>query len=508
MSSSRRRALVCAAYLGTFLASLDISIVNVALPTLQVALHTDMAGLQWVINAYAIAISAFMLSAGPLGDRYGHKPIWLASVAFFTAGSALCAVAGQLDTLLAGRAIQGVAGALLIPSAMPILTQAFPDARERARVIGGWSAFSALALVLGPISGGLLIEHLGWQSIFLVNLPLGAVALALGMFGIPGGTHGHRGVFDPAGQCLSVVWLGAMTYGLIRMGEPDAAPEALAPIFGVAFAALALFVWVERRVARPLLPVSMLREARMRLANVASFTLGFSGYASLFFLSLFLQQAQGHPPAQAGWQLMPQFLTMGVTSLLFGRIAHRAALGTLIVAGYAAIGLTLCAMTAFTAGTPYWVVGAAFAGLGLGMGLAVPGTGMMVMNLAPAAQTGMASATMNALRQTGMTMGIALLGSVMNLRAAQDLTATARTHGVTHAPAFAHTAISGHMLDPALTWLPDAYRHARAQGFALATLGGGLACTVIAALLYRQHARYARDARPSAATQTTGSAGK
>lgn len=157
MQRFQRPALVLAAYLGTFLASLDISIVNVALPTLQQALSTDMAGLQWVINAYAIALSALMLSAGPLGDRYGHRRMWLISVATFTLGSLLCACANTLATLVAGRAVQGIAGALLIPSAMPILSHAFPDARLRARAIGGWSAFSALALVLGPLLGGVLV---------------------------------------------------------------------------------------------------------------------------------------------------------------------------------------------------------------------------------------------------------------------------------------------------------------------------------------------------------------
>ncbi len=148
MRRLQRPALVLAAYLGTFLASLDISIVNVALPTLQQALQTDMAGLQWVINAYAIALSALMLSAGPLGDRYGHRRMWLLSVATFTMGSLLCACAKDLSPLVAGRAVQGVAGALLIPSAMPILSHAFPDPGQRARVIGGWSAFSALAWCL------------------------------------------------------------------------------------------------------------------------------------------------------------------------------------------------------------------------------------------------------------------------------------------------------------------------------------------------------------------------
>lgn len=184
MQASRRRAALCAVCLGSFLATLDISIVNVALPTMLTALRTDVAGLQWVVNAYAICLSALMLSAGPMADRYGHKHVWLGGVLLFTAGSALCSWAPALSTLLAGRAVQGVAAALLIAGAMPILTHAFPDPKERTNVIGAWSAFNALALISGPLLGGLLLRFSGWQSIFLINLPLGMAAWALGRYGI------------------------------------------------------------------------------------------------------------------------------------------------------------------------------------------------------------------------------------------------------------------------------------------------------------------------------------
>lgn len=219
MNPSRRVALVAAIYLGTFIASLDISIVNLALPTLQYALDTDLAGLQWVVDAYALCLSAFMLSSGPLSDRYGRKLTWLLGVGLFSFGSLLCALATSLPLLLFGRAVQGIAGALLIPGALSILTQAFHDPGQRAQVIGGWTSFSALSLILGPLLGGLLVEHAGWQSIFLINLPLGLLALALGLWGIEETAHPEHAAFDPLGQLLSVVWLGALTYALIAAGE-------------------------------------------------------------------------------------------------------------------------------------------------------------------------------------------------------------------------------------------------------------------------------------------------
>lgn len=488
MRRFQRPALVLAAYLGTFLASLDISIVNVALPTLQQALNTDMAGLQWVINAYAIALSALMLSAGPLGDRYGHRRMWLLSVATFTLGSLLCACAGNLATLVAGRAVQGIAGALLIPAAMPILSHAFPDARQRARAIGGWSAFSALALVLGPLLGGVLVQRVGWPSIFLINLPLGLLALALGAWGIPERRHPQHAALDPAGQLLSVVALGALSYGLIAIG----AHGLLAPVtllaLGVAAAGLILFGIVERRVARPLLPLDLFADRRFGMFNLASFVLGFTAYASLFFLSLFFQQAQGHNAALAGSQLAPQFLLMGAVSLLFGRLVAHLGLHAALVLGYALAGAALCAMATFEPATSHAYSSAVLVLLGIGMGLAVPATGMAVMASAPVERAGIASATMNALRQAGMSLGIALLGSLMGQRAVQQFAASAQAAGQRELAAQARELIlqpgSMHATPQMLTW----YRSAMASGFGWAMAVAGALALLAALGLYRQRA--------------------
>lgn len=486
MQRFRRPALVLAAYLGTFLASLDISIVNVALPTLQRALHTDMAGLQWVINAYAIALSAVMLSAGPLGDRYGHRRMWLLSVATFIAGSLLCACAGSLPALVAGRAVQGVAGALLIPSAMPILSHAFPEARERARVIGGWSAFSALALVLGPLLGGELVQRAGWPSIFLINLPLGMLALVLGAWGIPERRHPQHAALDPAGQLLSIVALGALSYGLIAIGEHGLLAPSTLLALGIAASGLALFAWVERRAARPLLPLDLLAMPRFGMLNLASFVLGFTAYASLFFLSLFFQQVQGHDAAQAGSQLVPQFVLMGAVSLLFGRLVARIGLHAALVSGYVLTGVALCATATFEPATARGQAGALLMLLGVGMGLAVPATGMAVMACVPAERAGTASATMNALRQAGMSLGIALLGSLMGLRAVRQFAATAQAAGQPALAAQARMLI----LQPSSS-LPGVqtvawYRSALASGFGWAMAVAGVLALLAALGLFRQ----------------------
>jgi MFS family permease len=374
----RRIALVAAVFLGSFIATLDVSIVNVALPTLQRALSTDLAGLQWVIDIYALCLSAFMLSAGPLGDRYGRKRAWLAGVSVFTIGSALCAMATSLPTLLAGRAVQGVAGALLIPGALSLLAPAYPQPASRARVIGGWSSFTALSLILGPMLGGLLMDHAGWQSIFLINISIGLLTVGLGLWGIQDSAHPEHAALDPLGQVLSVLWLGALTYGLIVAGEHGWGSAQASSALVSAAVGLALFLAVEARVARPLLP-----------------------------LGLFL---------------------------------------------------------------------------GAGSGLAVPATGTAVMASVPAQRSGMASATMNALRQAGMLIGIALLGTLMSTRATSLLADALEQAGLGNARQAAVAAVGRHDLG-ALTSLDVATAH---QLLADALAGGfhaAMACAGIAGLL-------------------------
>lgn len=483
MSRSRRRAALAAAYLGTFLATLDISIVNVALPTLQTALQTDIAGLQWVVNAYAICLSAFMLSAGPLGDRYGHKLAWLAGVFLFTIGSAICGMASALGPLLAGRAVQGVAGALLIPGAMPILAHAFPEPKERAHAIGGWSAFTALALILGPLLGGLLLHGAGWQAIFLINLPLGLIALALGLWGIPERKHPEQAALDPLGQVLSVISLGALTYGLIEAGEHGFTGTVPVTALLLALVCLLLFALVETRTARPLLPLALFRQRTFAIANLASFILGFAYYSSLFFFSIFLQQIQGWSPVETGWRMMPQFLMTGCISVLFGRLSASIPVRHLMIAGYGLTAIAMSAMAVFSADTPYWIVGSLFGLLGVGAGLAVPATGLVVMGTAPAERAGMASATMNALRQTGMSVGIALLGTLLSNRAMHVLADSAASQGVANATEVARRAVTQHRMPDAPAGFLQLYTTAMESGFHLAMLCAGLACLLAMLLL-------------------------
>ncbi|MFT4160785.1 DHA2 family efflux MFS transporter permease subunit [Shinella sp.] len=487
MPSSRKPFAVAAVYLGTFMATLAISIVSVALPAIQADLGTSLSGLQWVVGSYTLCLSAFMLSAGPLADRYGRKRTWLVGVAVFTIGSMICAAASSLAMLIVGCALQGIAGALVIPGALSILTQAFPDPGERAHVIGGWSSFSAVSLILGPMLGGLLVDHVGWPSIFLVNLPIGIVTVCLGLWSVEESAHPDHAALDPAGQALSIVFLGALTFGLINAGHAGWLAGATTISLAASLFALFLFILVELRAERPVLPVDLLRQPAFASANFASFVLGFSGYTSLFLFSLFLQQGQGWTATEAGWRMAPVFAMMLAGSALFGRLTRRFGLHRLMIAGYVLLGAAMLAMTGFSPLTPYWIVAPTFALLGIGLGLAVPATGAAAMESAPRERTGAASATMNALRQGGMTIGIALLGTIMSGRAVASLENALSKLGSGDAPVLAAVAIQRHEMPAGMSIAPDSFRimlqEAYSQGFSVAAGVAGILGLVAALTL-------------------------
>ncbi|PRD51591.1 MFS transporter [Phyllobacterium myrsinacearum] len=446
MRNYRRLALILTIYLGTFIATLDISIVNVALPQIQTDLQTSISGLQWVVDIYALCLSAFILSAGPIGDRYGRKLSWLIGVGVFIAGSVICGIAENLTVLLAGRAVQGVAGALLIPGALSILVHAFPDKRERAHIIGGWTSFSAISLVVGPILGGILVETAGWASIFFINVPIGLFAILIGTWAINESAHPDHAAFDPLGQIASMLALGLLTFGLITAGEAGwKSGHTLFPLLGAAIA-FVFFLAVEHRVERPLLPLGLFRNAEFSMMNAIAFMIGFSTFNNVFFLSLFFQRAQGLSPAETGWRMAPEFVAMGAVSILSGYLCSRLGTRQVIVTGGTVIAASLLLMGLFAGGISYLYLAFLLAGLGIGIGLVVPASSAALMASVPAERSGMASATMNTLRQAGMTIGIALLGSIMGSQALRSLTARLEETGIGNAADIAEAAIIRHDL--------------------------------------------------------------
>jgi MFS transporter, DHA2 family, methylenomycin A resistance protein len=430
--------LLVAVFLGTFMALLDVSIVSVALPAMQRDLHVSLAALQWVVDAYTLCLSALVLSGGSLGDRFGRKRLFLAGIGGFAIGSGICAVSANYPMLVTGRVVQGIAAAALMPGALSILGHSFPEPGLRARVIGLWGACSGLALVAGPLLGGILVDAASWPWIFVINVPLGVLALAVGWRHIPESADPAHASVDPGGQLLGVGWLGALAFGFIEAGNVGWTSPAALIGFAASAVVFAAFVVAELRSSAPMLPIRLFADARFALVNVASFVMGFSAFATFVILSLFLQDLQRDSALVTGLHYLPLCLGEVLTAMIGARITASRGTRLPIVIGYAVMGASLLAMTTFSAATGGIWLSVVLALLGTGMGLGLPPVNVAAMAAVPRERSGIASATTNAVRQTGTTLGIALLGAILTTQAAQRLSASLVAAGT--APGVAHQA--------------------------------------------------------------------
>ena len=481
----KRIFLIIAVCLGTFMATLDISIVNVALPAIGQELSTNLSMLQWVIDAYALCLSALILSVGPLSDRYGRKTVWLIGIAIFTLGSLICAFASNIQWLLLGRAIQGIAAAALIPGALSIITQAFSNDIERIKVIGIWSAVSALSLIIGPILGGFLVDTFDWTTIFIINIPIGLLTLVLGGLGITESADPDKAALDPAGQLLSIVALGGITYGLIEAGDLGWDSPSTLGSLALGAAALLGFVAVELKAARPLLPLYLFKKnPDFFQYNMASFALGFATYSNVFFIALFLQKGQGWGAFEAGLRMAPEFIAMALFSFSFGRLSGRYSVRNIMIIGFLLIALSSMLLTRVNTDTDYFPIAVMLFILGAGMGMATPAIGALVMSSVEKAYSGMASAVMNALRQTGMTLGIALLGTLMTHRAVDLLLSNQQINSQLSTEQIIE--LVNHHGDLSSTIIEQATRSAFVSGFNLAMFGGALAILLSLGLMIKR----------------------
>ncbi|WP_431930070.1 MFS transporter [Nonomuraea jabiensis] len=417
-TAARRRGMLISAFSATFIALLDLTIVAVALPAMQTDLHTTITGSQWIVDAFSICLAACMLSGGSLGDRYGRKRWFLIGIAIFLAGSLLCAMASTLTVLIAGRAVQGIAAALLVPGALSIIGQSEPDPARRARLLGYWGVCASAAVLAGPIVGGFLVDGLGWPAIFLVNLPIGAAAILLGTRTISESADPEHASLDPAGQVLAIVTLAVLTYAIIETrtngwGSPITITSlALAAASGVAFAA------VEWRQDKPMLPVRLFADMRFATVTAASVLLGFGANGAFTLLSLYFQQAQGRTALATGLLLVPMTITIMPASALAGRLTAKHGPRLPMLAGYAATGAGLLGLAAAGDGHSFLLTGALFVLTGAGQGLAIAPAVAAVLELVPRQRSGIASATVNTARQAGSALGIAVLGTILAQRLA------------------------------------------------------------------------------------------
>ncbi|MFB8754727.1 MFS transporter [Streptomyces nigra] len=410
--SPRRRLLVLAiCCMSLLIVSLDNTVLNVALPALQRDLHASTSGLQWTIDAYTLVLASLLMLAGSTADRVGRKRVFMAGLVVFTIGSALCSLAPDLNALIAFRMVQAVGGSMLNPVAMSIITNTFTDPRERARAIGVWGAVVGISMAAGPLIGGLLVETVGWRSIFWVNLPVGLAALLLTLRFVPESRAAKPRRPDPVGQVLVMVLFGALTYAII---EAPTAPTTEVLVFGgLALAALVALLLHEPRRAEPLIDLRFFRSAPFSGATVIAVS-AFAALGGFLFLStLYLQNVRGLDALHAGLWMLPMAALCFVCAPLAGRVVgNRGPRLPLLIAGLSMTvsGVLFAAFEAETSDVTL-VLGYVLFGLGFGF-VNAPITNTAVSGM-PRAQAGVAAAVASTSRQLGQALGVAVVGAVL-----------------------------------------------------------------------------------------------
>ena len=391
---------------------IDNTIVNVALPTLSAELNASTSELQWIVDAYTLVFAALLLALGHVGDRYGRKLALQLGLVLFAATSLLAALATTSGQLIGARALMGIGAALVFPATLAILVNVFTDTRERAAAIGIWSACTGLAVALGPVTGGYLLEHFDWGAIFLVNLPVAAVAILAGWLLVPSSRDPEAGRMDWLGLVLSALGIGLVVWAIIEaphLGWTSAAVVA-GGLLGAAL--LAGFVAWERRLVHPLLDVRLFRNARFSAASVSVAAAFFALFGFIFLITQYLQLVQGYSPLEAGLRTLPFAIATGVTSPLSIVAMHRWGSKLVVTAGLAVMAVGFVLASRLEVDTPYLgLTLVSMVTIAIGLGLTTGPATESIMGALPADRAGVGSAVNDTTRELGGTLGVAVVGS-------------------------------------------------------------------------------------------------
>ncbi|MDL4776736.1 MFS transporter [Actinomadura xylanilytica] len=405
------KLILATTFMGIFLLNLDAMAVTVALPGIGRALGGGTAGLQWIVDAYTLMFAALLISAGTLSDRIGASRAFGAGVAVFTVASAACGLAPGLDELIAARLLQGSAAAIMLPSSLALVRQAFPDAAERARAIALWTVAGAVAVAAGPVAGGVLSSTLSWRAIFVVNLPVGLAVLAV-LTRVERSPR-RAAPLDPYGQLTAIVALAALTFGVIGGGEYGFGEPLVPGCLGLAAVAAVAFVMIEARTAAPMVPLGLFRSRTVTVSVVIGFGVNAAFYGLVFVLSLFLQDVLHLSVMAAGVMFLPMMAVIAGANLVSARAAARFGPRMPIAAGQAIFALAMFGLLWMDEGTGRPVIAAMLVPAGLGLGLAVPSLTAVLLNDIAADRAGTAAGILNSFRQTGGALAVAVVGALV-----------------------------------------------------------------------------------------------
>lgn len=421
MDSRRRWWTLVGVALATFMTFLDNNVVNVALPSIQRELHLTISGLEWIVSSYILVFSGLMLVGGRLADVFGRKRLFLAGLTIFTGASLLAGLAGSEEVLILARVLQGVGAAASMPSTLAIISSTFPDAKERSRAVGVWSAVSALALALGPFTGGFVSQRWDWGWIFLINVPVGAVTIAITMAAMRESRESVRRRLDIPGLAASAVALFSLTYALIEGHDQGWTSAVILGSFALAAVAAAAFVLIEQRTADPMVDLSMFGVRTFSGGTGAMILWGFGVMGVYFFTAMYLQNVLGFSPTEAGSAFVPMALMMAATAPVAGAVASR--IGTHLTV---ALGLTLnvvgLVMVSFVGEHGHFMdLMPAFVAFGVGSGFTMMPLNDAIIGVLPPSRAGAASALMNASREVSGLLGVTIVGAILTSRQAAVL---------------------------------------------------------------------------------------
>jgi EmrB/QacA subfamily drug resistance transporter len=395
-----------------FIIVVDGTIVNVALPTFIRELGATTSQLQWIVDAYVLVFAGLLMAAGSLGDRFGRKGVLMIGLAVFGLTSVMAAFAGSAGELIAWRAVMGVGGALIFPATLAILVNVFTVPKQRAAAIGVWAATSGLAVALGPVTGGLLLRHFWWGSVFLVNVPVILVSMVLVAYMVPTSrdTTVHR--FDPAGILLSIAGITLLVWAVIEGPHHGWLSSTSALAFGLAAALLATFVWWERRIDHPMLDVSVFTNMRFTAGSLSVTFAFFALFGFIFMVTQYFQFVRGYDTLEAGVRTVPFALFTGIAAPLSATFAHRFGTKAVVAAGLLSMSLGFAWTTTLAVDSSYWFIVGQMLLMGGGLGLVNAPATEAIMGSVPPEKAGVGSAVNDTARELGGTLGVAIVGSL------------------------------------------------------------------------------------------------
>jgi EmrB/QacA subfamily drug resistance transporter len=396
-----------------FMIMLDNTVVNVALPSIQRSLHASTSSLEWTVNAYTLSFAVLLVTGGRLGDLFGRRKVFLAGVVIFALSSGAIGFSPSDTWLVAWRAVQGVGSALMMPATLSIITNAFP-AEERGKAIGTWAGVSAMALAIGPVVGGFLVESVSWQSIFFLNLPVAVGAVVIALFAVrESRDETVERTVDVPGVLTLTIGLAALVLALVEGNGWGWGSARELAMFSVAIVGLAAFAIIERRRRVPMVDFSFFRSRTFLGANIVAFIVSFAMLAMFFFLALYMQNIRGYTPLQAGVRFLPSTMMIIVIAPLAGRLADRIGSRPLITFGLLAVSGALFWQSHLTVSSGYGALLPGFVLMGIGMGFVMSPMSLAAMNAVDRAKAGVASGILSMNRMVGGTFGVAVLGAMV-----------------------------------------------------------------------------------------------